>query len=393
MINRGADIRDTFIQTFGSEPLVIRAPGRINIIGEHTDYNDGFVLPGAIDLAAYIFIQKSNSDNIRLISVDLDESYDLSIKDKLEPIEKGWVNYFLGVIDQFNRAEYPLGGFNLMFSSDIPIGAGLSSSAALECGFGRALSELFQLGIEPVKLAQMGQLAEHKFAGVQCGIMDQFASCLGKYEHVIKLDCQNLSFEYIPADFGNYELVLFDSCVKHNLGDTEYNKRREECKEGLEIIKKYNAEIESFREVTFEDLEKCRSLMSEAVYKRCKYVVEEDTRVALACEALSTGDIRKVGDLMSQTHKGLRDDYEVSCDELDTLISIASGIEGYAGGRMMGGGFGGCTINLIERSVVDDVTAQIEAAYKASTGISTKVYRVAISDGVGTCKEEIKNEI
>ncbi|WP_422360041.1 galactokinase [Reichenbachiella sp.] len=381
-----ADVKNTFIETFGTDPEVFRAPGRINIIGEHTDYNDGFVLPAAIDLAVYVFIQKSGSDRSKLISVDLDESYSFSIDESLAPVDQGWVNYFLGVIDQLQQVGHQLEGFNLMFTSDIPMGSGLSSSAALECGFGQALIDLFGLNVEKMDLAKMSQAAEHKFAGVKCGIMDQFASCMGKDDHVVKLDCRSLEYEYYPADFKAYDLVLFDSNVKHNLADSQYNIRRTQCEEGVKILQQVNTGIKSLRDATLDDLAKAKIAMDEIVYRRCKYAIEENIRVQEVCEALQAGEIEKVGQIMLETHNGLSKDYEVSCKELDKLIDIATNCDGHIGGRMMGGGFGGCTINLIEKKKVDEVINQVVDGYKMSLGIDAKVYRVAIADGVGRYK-------
>lgn len=382
------DVKSRFVEIFGEEPLMVRAPGRINIIGEHTDYNDGFVLPAAIDLAVYVFIQKSGSNQSKLISVDLDESYTFDIGDNLEPVAQGWVNYFLGVIDQFQMAGHRLEGFNLMFTSDVPIGSGMSSSAALESSFGFALSALFDLNIDKIDLAKMGQAAEHKFAGVKCGIMDQFASCMGRDNHVVKLDCRSLDYEYYPADFKDYELVLFDSHVKHSLADSQYNIRRSQCEEGVKALQKVDPEIKSLRDATLEDLAKAKNAMEEVVYRRCKYAIEENIRVQTVCDALQAGDIATVGQIMLETHEGLSKDYEVSCKELDTLIEIATGCEGHIGGRMMGGGFGGCTINLIQNDKVDEVIAHVKKGYKEALNIETIVYRVAIGDGVGLYQEE-----
>lgn len=387
------EVKSSFKEIFGSEPQVVRAPGRINIIGEHTDYNDGFVLPAAIDLAVYVFIQKSGSSETKLISVDLDESYTFDINTELAPVEQGWVNYFLGVIDQMRSAGHQLEGFNLMFTSDIPMGSGLSSSAALECGFGQALNELFDLKIDKLNIAKMGQAAEHKFAGVKCGIMDQFASCMGKDNHVVKLDCRSLAYEYYPADFKDYDLVLFDSNVKHNLADSQYNIRRSQCEEGVKALQAINPKVASLRDATLEDLAKAKSQMEEVVYRRCKYAIEENIRVQAVCDALQVGDIAKVGQVMLETHEGLSKDYEVSCKELDTLIEIATACDGHIGGRMMGGGFGGCTINLIQKDKVEEVIAQVTDGYQKALGIQTKVYRVAIGDGVGVYQEELNHGV
>lgn len=393
MPRKREDVKKLFLELFHSDPIQIVAPGRINIIGEHTDYNDGFVLPAAIDKAASIFIQKSGDDTVKLVSIDMDGIHSFLIHDQLTPVEAGWVNYFLGIIDQFQSRGHRLGGFNLMFTSDIPIGSGLSSSAALECGFAFALCELFELDVEPVTLAQIGQQAEHKFAGVKCGIMDQFASCMGKAGHVIKLDCRDLSYEYYPSDFKNYDLVLFDSNVKHNLADSAYNVRRLQCEEGVAVIQSNGKQMTSLRDVSLFDLESAKTKMSDVVYRRCKYVVEENLRVQQVCEALKLGDIHQVGQLMSETHQGLCHDYEVSCIELDTLIDIAGTCEGHIGGRMMGGGFGGCTINLIRKDKVEEVIEKVVREYKKATTNDTKVYRVAIGDGVGKYKEKANYEV
>ena len=393
MGRRREEVKQSFLDAYGNEPEVFRAPGRINIIGEHTDYNDGFVLPAAIDLSVYIFIQKNGSNQCNLVSIDLDDTYSFQLKESLVPVEKGWVNYFLGVIDQLQLAGHTIEGFDLMFTSDIPIGSGLSSSAALECGFGMALNELFDLKIEKQDLAKIGQVAEHKFAGVKCGIMDQFASCMGKSNHVIQLDCRSLNFEYFPADFKDYDLVLFDSNVKHNLADSQYNIRRSQCEEGVRAIQKIKPSMHSLRDATLDDLNGVKADIDEVVYRRCKYVIEENIRVQQVCAALQEGDILNVGAIMSQTHEGLKSDYEVSCKELDVLIDIASNCKGHIGGRMMGGGFGGCTINLIERSQVDQVIEQVTEEYKAITGIDTKIYQVKIADGIGSYKKIIQDEI
>lgn len=387
------EVKIEFIERFGTEPLIVRAPGRINIIGEHTDYNDGFVLPAAIDLSVYVFIQKSGSNFSKFISIDLEESYSSDINDSLTPVNQAWMNYFLGVIDQFHQAGYDIEGINVMFTSDIPMGSGLSSSAALECGFGLALSQLFNLGVDKIALVKMGQAAEHKFVGVKCGIMDQFASSMGKTDHVVKLDCRSLDYEYYPADFKDYDLVLFDSNVKHNLADSQYNIRRSQCEKGVEVIQLVNPKVKSLRDASLSDLAEAKPNMEEVVYRRCKYAIEENLRVEAVCKALQSGDIFEVGRIMLETHAGLRDDYEVSCKELDTLIEIATTCEGHIGGRMMGGGFGGCTINLIQKDKVDQVIKDVTKRYKEALSIDTKVYRVAIGNGVELYNEMINDGV
>jgi galactokinase len=375
-----------FYQKFGTEPLLVDAPGRINIIGEHTDYNDGFVLPAAIDKSVKIAIQKNNSATVQLIAIDLYEEYSFSIDEILTPIEKQWANYFLGVISELKLRGAALGGFNLMFTSDIPIGSGLSSSAAIECGFGVALCELFKVDISRQELALIGQAAEHKFTGVKCGIMDQFASIMGKENQVIQLDCRSLEFSYFPADFDEYQIVLFDTQVKHNLAESEYNVRREQCEMAVKAVQLKYPKVTALRDITRGQIEEVKEALGLEICNRATYVIEENERVKLACELLQVNKIKDVGDLMFATHQGLSNLYEVSCKELDLLVSTASKIDAIIGARMMGGGFGGCTINLIKKSEVNQVVEFIENEYYATIGVKLKVYRVSISDGVRVIK-------
>jgi len=372
----------SFRKQFGEEALIIEAPGRINIIGEHTDYNDGFVLPAAINKSVEVVIQPSGSDNCHIIAKDISEAYKFSIDDVLQPVQKPWVNYFLGVIHELKIRGCIIQGFNLMFSSDIPIGAGMSSSAAIESSFGYALNKLFNLGLSRIELAHVGQLAEHKFVGVACGIMDQMASIIGKEGHVLKLDCRSLDYEYFPANFGDYELVLFDTRVKHSLSDSAYNQRREQCNTGVEIIQRINPQVSALRDVTLTDLDLARDRMSKIVYNRCKYIIEENQRVIAACEALQNDEINDLGRLMFETHKGLTDLYEVSCKELDILVDLARENNSIIGARMMGGGFGGCTINLVKSVDLNNVIEEVQTDYHKQSGIESNAYRVVISNGV-----------
>ena len=371
-----------FEERFNTTPLKVVAPGRINIIGEHTDYNDGFVLPAAIDKSVKFVIQKSNSADCTLVAIDLEDEYTFSLENKLAPVDKQWVNYFLGVIAELKARNCILEGFNLMFTSNIPIGAGLSSSAAIESGFGYALDQLFGLNISRVDLALIGQQAEHKFAGVQCGIMDQFASMMGKANSVIQLDCRSLALTYVPADFSKYSLVLFDTQVSHNLANSEYNIRRKQCETGVAAIREFDKKVYSLRDATLSQLEQAKSQLEPVVYNRCRYVIEENERVLTLCDALEAKDMATVGKLMFATHKGLSELYEVSCKELDTLIELVQGYEAVIGARMMGGGFGGCTLNLIETTKVDTIIDEVSKAYSNVIGEEIKVYKVSISDGV-----------
>jgi len=382
MENNITALKSLFHQTFGKEAFIVEAPGRVNLIGEHTDYNDGFVLPAAIDKSVKFIIQLSGSDQCKLVASDLKEEYSFSIADEMHPVEQHWVNYFLGVIAEFKNKKCVLGGFNLMFSSDIPIGSGLSSSAAIECGFGYALDQLFHLGIPKMELALIGQQAEHKFAGVKCGIMDQFASTMGKEGHVMQLDCRSLEYTYIPANFAEYQLVLFDTQVRHNLADSEYNIRRNQCETGLETVKQVNSKATALRDVSLAELKQVQGLMDQKIYDRCSYIIEENERVHEVCDALKARNMEKVGQLMFDTHHGLSSLYEVSCQELDLLVDLVKEQKGVIGARMMGGGFGGCTINLIKLSAAAVVIREIKSSYLAHTGIELKVYQVSISDGV-----------
>lgn len=381
--SRVTELLEKFHEKHGREDLVVEAPGRINIIGEHTDYNDGFVLPAAIDKTVMLIINKNDSKKCVIDAADLDESYVFSLDDPIVPKEIGWVNYFLGVLAGVSE-RFPIAqGFNVMFASSIPIGSGLSSSAAIECAFGFALDRLYNLAISPIDLAKIGQKAEHDYAGVNCGIMDQFAVVMGKKDKVIKLDCRSLEYDYYPAEFGDYDLVLFDTHVKHNLASSEYNIRRRQCREGTEVIQQLFPEVSALRDVTITMLNEARPFMSNMIYQRCEYIIEENKRVIDACAALENNDFLALGVLMYQAHHGLSNQYQVSCKELDILVDLARNSGQVAGARMMGGGFGGCTINLIESAKVSEVIAEIQSSYTEQTGKVIEVYRVKISDGVG----------
>lgn len=369
-----------FYQTFQSEPsYTILSPGRINIIGEHVDYNDGFVLPAAIDKYVCLAIAKSGTSQCTFVALDLDKSYTFDLNTDLVPVEEMWVNYILGVIAPLKKQ---LKGFNITFSSTIPMGSGLSSSAAVECGAAFALNTLFNLGLSKEQLAKLGQQAEHTFVGVKCGIMDQFASVFGKANQVIKLDCNTLDYAYYSANLGDYCLVLLDSKVKHTHLTSGYNTRRDEVETGLRIIKHAFPEVNTYRDCTLEQVETVKESLGETRYKRCSYVVKEIKRVGEAVQALASNDFETLGKLMNATHEGLSADYEVSCDELDFLVAQAQHIPDVLGVRMMGGGFGGCTINLMKQSALLKLKDEIQLAYKKRFGIDLEVYEVAISEGI-----------
>jgi len=379
-------IQSKFTELFDKKPIVVKSPGRINLIGEHTDYNEGFVLPAAIDKEIVIAIQKNGSQECRLFSHDFHESLTFDLDD-FERMNGGWGNYVMGVVAQLQKAGYELEGFDLVFGGDVPVGAGLSSSAALENGVCLALSELFGLGLERLAMLKYAQKAEHEFAGVQCGIMDQFASMMGKDNHAIRLDCRSLEFNYFPIELGNYQIILCDTQVKHSLADSAYNDRRRECHEGVEAIQKYHPSVQSLRDVTVDMLDEVKADVSEVVYTRCKYVIEENERLLKGCELLEQGDIKGFGQQMYGSHDGLSKMYEVSCKELDFLADFAKSKETVAGARMMGGGFGGCTINLVEKAHKATFEKEVAAAYKDEFGTDLQIYEVAVTDGTRVMAE------
>jgi galactokinase len=372
---------DFFQQTFGSEPAkTVLSPGRINIIGEHIDYNDGFVLPAAIDKIICFAFEKNNSDTAKIVAIDLNDEFEVCVNDDQKRTDSVWTNYLRGVLNQLKIKGFKLDGFNCVFSSNIPVGSGLSSSAALECGFLFGINELFDLKIKPVDIALMGQSAEH-WVGINCGIMDQFSSVMGQENKVIKIDCRTLEYEYHNADFNDYSLILFDSNVKHSLMTSAYNERRQQCEEGIAIIKSNFPEITSFRDCNEQHVLELHDVMSANVFKRCLFVVKEIKRVTQACNALDKGDIETLGKLMFETHQGLSVDYEVSCAELDMIVDTLKKEDAVVGSRLMGGGFGGCTINLIKKGHEERIKKQLSALYLDTFGIELKIYDVKIGNG------------
>ena len=370
-----------FGKAFGNTPQkIVLSPGRINIIGEHVDYNDGYVLPAAIDKVICFAFEKTNSKTSKIVAIDLDESFEINIDNPLTLNDAIWTNYFRGVLQQLKNKGIAIEGFNCVFSSNIPVGSGLSSSAALECGFLYGLNELFHLNIKPVDIALMGQSAEH-WVGINCGIMDQFSSVMGKENQVIKIDCRTLEYEYHKADFSEYSLVLFDSNVKHSLFSSAYNQRRQECEEGLAILTAHFPEVTSFRDCTEVQILSIKDKMTENVFKRSYFAIKEIKRVTLACEALDRGDILTLGQLMFDTHEGLSKEYEVSCAELDMIVDTLKKEPAVVGSRVMGGGFGGCTINLIKKGEEEAIRTKLAQLYQATFGIELKTYEVTISNG------------
>jgi galactokinase len=373
-------VKEKFRLRFNQEPVLFRSPGRVNIIGEHTDYNNGFVLPAAIDRAIYIGIGTRNDDIIRLHSEEFNESFEVKVSE-LRPTDKGWPNYILGVVDQLNKRGYRTRGFNLNIDGDVPIGSGLSSSAAVECATAFALNRLFELNISKLDLAFIAQKAEHEFAKVMCGIMDQFASLFGKKDHVIKLDCQSLEYEYVPLQLEGYKIVLLNTNVKHSLSSSEYNTRREQCEEGVALVKPHQPQVKSLRDVTMEMLNRYVKPKNELVYRRCKYVVEENQRLLAACEDLKNGHVEALGEKMFRTHDGLSKEYEVSCKELDFLVEAVRNNPDVLGARMMGGGFGGCTINIVKDETIDTLIKELSLSYRQAMGLELTPYIAQTEDG------------
>ncbi len=373
-------ITSDFTERFGVQPLIFRSPGRINILGEHTDYNEGFVLPAAIDKNMYVAISKRHDDEIHLFAGDFNDGFTTRTCD-IKPASVQWPNYILGVIDQLQKQGLVIKGFNLVIEGDIPIGAGLSSSAAVECAVIFALNEIFSLGLSRIQLVQLAQQAEHVFAGVNCGIMDQFASMFGKKDHAIKLDCRSMHYEYVPIKLGGYRIVLFNSNVKHNLALSAYNTRRKQCEEGVAIIAQNNPGIKSLRDVNMNMLKDHVAPVDPLIFKRCKYVVQENERLQAACEHLKMGNIKALGEKMYQTHHGLQFDYEVSCPELDFLVGFVKNCPDVAGARLMGGGFGGCTINLVKEEAIEKLAGEISEAYSKTMNTPLSTYYVSVENG------------
>jgi len=373
-------IETKFKEKFKEKPLIIRSPGRVNLIGEHTDYNNGFVLPGAIDKAIYFAIYPRSDEKCNVLAVDLNDYYEFNVKN-IQRSEKGWPNYLMGIVNEFSNAGYKIKGFDCAFGGDIPLGAGLSSSAAVGAGLAFALNHIFNFGLEKLALVKLAQKSENEFVGVKCGIMDQYINIFGKDKNVLRIDCRSLEYEYFPFAFNDVSVVLFNSKVSHSLASSEYNRRRAECSLGVEAIKKSNPGIESLRDVSKELLSEAKSKMDDVIYRRCKYVVEENDRILKACEFLKKGDLKEFGSLMYDTHEGLSKDYNVSCKELDYLVSLTAGNPNIYGSRMMGGGFGGCTINLIENDAVEQITKSICNSYEEMFHIKPETFITSISSG------------
>ena len=375
-----ARITHIFKEHFSKEPAVYFSPGRINLIGEHIDYNDGFVLPAAIDKAVYYAVSVNEEPIVNFYAADFNENFSFTF-DQIKK-DEGWKNYVLSVLNEFLLLGKNIKGFNCVFGGDVPQGSGLSSSAAVEGGLATALNDLFNCGLSKKELALLCQRAEHNFPAVQCGIMDQYANIFGKQHQVILLDCKNITHEYFPLKIDGYKIVLINSKVHHSLAEGEYNVRRQQCETGLAFLKE-NMLIHSFRDITsWEELMPFKDSMDETVFHRCLFVVQEIDRTKRAALYLKDDRLKDFGQLMYESHEGLSKLYEVSCTELDFLAEFAKQNENVIGSRMMGGGFGGCTINIVKEDAVENFIESISLAYKNKFFVESEAYTVNISNGV-----------
>ena len=368
-----------FKELFQTEGSFFASPGRINLIGEHTDYNGGFVFPGAVDKGMIAEIKPNGTGTVRAYALDLSDYAEFGLTEEAAP-KASWARYIFGVCREIIKRGGNIQGFDTVFAGDVPLGAGMSSSAALESTFAFALNELFALGIDKFELAKIGQSTEHNYCGVKCGIMDQFASVFGKAGSLIRLDCRSLEYKYYPFNPVGYKLVLVDSVVKHELASSAYNKRRQSCENVVAAIRRNHPQVEFLRDATMEMLSEVKADISAEDYMRAEYVIEEIQRVLDVCDALEHGDYETVGAKMYATHHGMSKLYEVSCEELDFLNDIAK-VCGVTGSRVMGGGFGGCTINLVKEELYDHFIQTAVSAYKEKYGREPKIYDVVISDG------------
>lgn len=379
------EIKAIFEKQFNcAAKCVVASPGRINLIGEHTDYNGGYVLPAAINKYITVALAKRSDSELHLYSIDLQQSYKVADIKSAEPIAKsglGWPDFILGVVEQLLNQHAVIGGFNLAITGNVPLGAGVSSSAAFECAVVFALNEMYELGLEKLDMVLLAQRAENIFVGVQCGVMDQFASMFGKKDHVIKLNCTTLQYEYIPFKIGALKTVLFDTKVKHSLASSAYNTRRQECEAGVAMIQKKFPGVKNLSDASINMLEESLGTEHSIIANRCRYVIEENARIYNGCKDLEKNDLVTFGKRMYQTHEGLSKLYEVSCTELDFIVGACKLYPAVIGARMMGGGFGGCVIALIEENALAHITEEMGAAYVKQFSINMGMFDVAIGNG------------
>jgi len=369
---------------FGSEPgLLVRAPGRVNLIGEHTDYNDGFVFPIAIDRDITVAGRRRDDKLVRIYSLDFDAMVEFPLYDIQYDHQNKWSNYPRGVAYYLQEDEYDICGLDAMITGNIPQAAGLSSSAAIEVAMALTFEKISGLTIDPVEMALLCQKAENQFVGVNCGIMDQFISRMGRKDHALLLDCRSLEFELVPLHLGEIKIVICNTSVKRGLVDSEYNERRRECEHGVQILEKYLPGIKALRDVDIDDFRKYSGHLPETTEKRCIYVIKENARVLESVQALADRDLIKFGNLMNESHIGLRDEYKVSCPELDAMVEIAWSLDGVIGSRMTGAGFGGCTVTLVVEDALDELVEKINKEYSERTGLQPEIYVCNAEDGAG----------
>ena len=380
-----ADLRERFRAIYGGEPRIFRAPGRVNLIGEHTDYNDGFVMPAAIEFYVWVAIGSREDRKLRVYSVNYSERIEFDLEEKNPSRRSHWSDYVRGVAVMLERDGHRFSGADILIRGDVPIGSGLSSSAAIEVATGIALLETSGTAIDRVKLAKLCRQAENEFVGARVGIMDQFISCCGRAGQSLMLDCRSLEFRLVPIPRG-VTLVICNTMVKHELASNEYNTRRAECAEGVHILSPFLPGIRALRDVTVADLERYGHTLPETIHKRCRHVVTENLRVEQAVAALDRGDLEAFGRRMIESHRSLRDDYAVSCAELDRMVELAQGVKGVFGSRMTGGGFGGCTINVIASEMAPDFKEHIAHSYQQATQLSPQIFASPAAEGASEVK-------
>jgi galactokinase len=376
----GAELQDKFREHYGARARIYRAPGRVNLIGEHTDYNEGLVMPAAIDFYVWVGVSPRNDRRLLVYSENFSESIEIDLrKDKLRP-RKHWSDYVAGVASMLEQAQCRLQGANLLIQGDVPIGSGLSSSAAVEVAVGFALLENSGISVDRFYLARICQRAENEFVGARVGIMDQFVACYGQAGNALKLDCRSLEYDLLPVP-GQVSLVICNTMVKHELAGGEYNTRRAECEEGVRLLSRMLPNVRSLRDVSLSDLERHARGIPELIYKRCRHVVTENARVAEAADDLERGDLATFGRLMAESHHSLRNDYQVSCSELDLMVDLAKAEHGAFGTRMTGGGFGGCTISLVTSESVGEFAQNVSAGYQRFVGFSPQIFASTAAEG------------
>lgn len=373
---------ERFEELFGAHPQLFRAPGRVNLIGEHTDYNDGFVMPAAIGFYTWVAAARRNDGKLTVHSEQFSETVGMDLGALAGPPRKHWTDYVRGVAAVLQSAGYDLRGASLLIHGEVPLGAGLSSSAAIEVSTALALTAIAGIEIPRLVLAKLCQRAENEYSGARCGIMDQFISCFGQSDHALMLDCRDLSYKPVPVPH-EVKLVICNTMVKHELAGGEYNQRRASCEAGVALLQQSSPKVRALRDVSLEDLETQRAALGDEVYRRCRHVISENQRVVEAAGALQAGDLSRFGELMYQSHESLDKDYEVSCDELNMMVDVARGIEGVYGARMTGGGFGGCTVNLVRAAAVKDFESAVIEGYRKATGLEPMVYICSAAQGAG----------